>query len=131
MGSRHHLRDRPLFGRFGIRGEARKEAFLGREAAAAHSPDGGEQRLVCLVLSDTRSVALGNEPVKQGAAVVGRVSSGGVGYHLNASIAYAWVPSGLSAPGTPLAVEVFGVEVPAEVRTDPLYDPKGERIRSL
>jgi 4-methylaminobutanoate oxidase (formaldehyde-forming) len=108
---------------------AGKPSFHGKPALAAIPGEGGGQRLVCLVLSDSRSVALGNEPVKRGVEVVGRVSSGGLGYYLEASIAYAWIPASLADPGTGLAVEVFGVEVPAEVRTDPLFDPTGRRIR--
>ena len=87
------------------------------------------ERLACLVLDDPRSVALGNEPVKDGSVVVGRVTSGGLGYSLGLSIAYAWLPADLTRPGTRLVVEVFGQSVGAEVRKDPLYDPKGERIR--
>ena len=93
-------------------------------------PSGGAQRLCCLVLADPRSVALGNEPVAvPNGAIVGRVSSGGLGYTLGASIAYAWLPAEHAEPGTPLTVEVFGVTVPAEVRAEPLYDPKGTRLR--
>ena len=61
---------------------------------------------------------------------MGRVSSGGLGYALGCSIAYAWLPARRAADGTRLSVEVFGERVGAEVRTDPLYDPTGERIRS-
>ena len=38
------------------------------------------RRLRCLLLDDPRSVALGNEPVRAGGEVVGRVTSGGYGY---------------------------------------------------
>jgi 4-methylaminobutanoate oxidase (formaldehyde-forming) len=107
-----------------------KGEFLGRRAVAGLAPHGGPQRLCCLVLDEPRSVALGNEPVKDRGSVVGRVSSGGLGYSLGASIAYAWLPAEQSAPGTRLAVEVFGETVGAEVREDPLYDPKGARIRA-
>ena len=106
------------------------DPFIGRQAAAPNAPSGGAQRLACLVLDDARSVALGNEPVLLGDAVVGRVSSGGVGYSLDTSIAYAWIPAELCPPGTRLAVEVFGTIVDAEVRAEPLFDPKGERIRA-
>ncbi|MGD9705103.1 MAG: FAD-dependent oxidoreductase [Acidimicrobiia bacterium] len=101
--------------------------FLGRDRLTGAPP---ERLLACLVLGDPRSVALGNEPVKQGDAVVGRVSSGGLGYELGVSIAYAWIPARLAEPGTALAVEVFGVDVDAEVRADPLFDPSGARIRA-
>jgi len=100
--------------------------FLGRDRLG----DGpGAQRLACLVLDDPRSVALGNEPVKDGTAVVGRVSSGGLGYSLGRSIAYAWLPADLTRPGTSLSVEVFGETVRAEVCAEPLFDPEGSRIR--
>src|SRR5262249_55097959 len=87
--------------------------FFGRDALP--SPSGGSQRLCCLVLADPRSVALGNEPVSlPSGEIIGRVTSGGLGYTLGVSIAYAWLPAEHSASGTPCAVEVFGVVVPAE-----------------
>jgi len=46
------------------------------------------------------------------------------------SLAYAYLPAGLAAPGTAGAVEVFGDWVPAAVAAEPLWDPKGERVRS-
>jgi 4-methylaminobutanoate oxidase (formaldehyde-forming) len=107
-----------------------KGRFLGWDAVAPLAPDGGAERLTCLVLDDPRSVALGNEPVKDGRAVVGRVTSGGLGYTLGLSIAFAWLPAELTRAGTRLAVDVFGQSVDAEVRKDPLFDPKGERIRA-
>ena len=101
--------------------------FIGRDHLTGAPP---ERRLACLVLDDPRSVALGNEPVKHAGVVVGRVTSGGLGYSLELSIAYAWVPADLAEPGTRLTVEVFGVTVDAEVRSDPLFDPTGARIRA-
>jgi glycine cleavage system aminomethyltransferase T len=62
--------------------------------------------------------------------VVARVTSGGIGYALGTSIAMSYLPVDLAATGTPLSVDVFGERVPAEVADDPIYDPKGERIRS-
>ena len=103
-----------------------RRQFVGRDALEARA--GGSSRLACLVLEDPRSVALGNEPVATPAGViVGRVSSGGPGYALAVSIAYAWLPVDHAAHGTRLAVEVFGEQVGAEVRPEPLYDPRGER----
>ena len=52
-----------------------------------------ELLLVCLVLEDPRSVALGEEPVRVAADVVGRVTSGGFGYTVGRSIAYAYLPA--------------------------------------
>ena len=104
--------------------------FLGREAFERVRTEGARRSLVCLVLADPRSSALGNEPVRAGDDVVARVSSGGIGYTLGASIAYAYLPAELAAAGTTVDVEVFGEWIAAEVVDEPLYDPKGERIRA-
>lgn len=87
-----------------------------------------ERRLRCLVLEDPRSVALGNEPVRVGDAVVGRVTSGGYGYTVERSIAYAYLPAELDI-GTEVEVDIFGAWVPAEIAREPLFDPDGERVR--
>ena len=61
---------------------------------------------------------------------MGRVTSGGYGYTVARSIAYAYVPAGNAQPGQPVEVEIFGEWVAGEVAAEPLYDPAGERIRS-
>ena len=62
--------------------------------------------------------------------VVGRVTSGGFGYSLGLSIAYAYLPVELADPGTSVAVEFFGEWVEGLVAAEPLWDPRGDRIRS-
>jgi 4-methylaminobutanoate oxidase (formaldehyde-forming) len=111
-----------------------KGEFLGREALLDAKVDGPRQRLACIVLDDPRSIALGNEPVRVDGEVVGRVTTGGYGYTVERSIAYAYLPAALAAPGTPVAIEIFGRWVGGEVAAEPLYggpgDQAGERIRS-
>ena len=48
---------------------------------------------------------------------------------MSKSIAYAYLPTELAESGTELSVEVFGEEIPAEVVSMPLWDPKHERAR--
>jgi glycine cleavage system T protein len=105
-----------------------KGDFLGREAllAARERPSG--RRLACLVLGDPRSIVLGSEPVRLDGAIAGRVTSGGYGYTVERSIAYAYLPD--PAVGQPVEVEIFGRQVPGVVAAEPLYDPKGERLRA-
>jgi len=105
-----------------------KDRFLGREALQAAKEAGPRSRLRCLVLEDPRSIALGNEPVRIGGEVVGRVTTGGYGYTVGKSIAYAYLPPA-AEPGTAIEIEIFGRWVGGEVATEPLYDPKGDRIR--
>jgi 4-methylaminobutanoate oxidase (formaldehyde-forming) len=104
-----------------------KGEFVGREALAPASPP--ERLLRCLVLDDPGAVALGSEPVRVGSELVGRVTSGGYGYTVEGSIAYAYLPAEHDV-GTPVAVEIFGEWVEGEVATEPLFDPSGERIRA-
>ena len=105
-------------------------AFLGREALARAQEVADRPRLACLVLEDPRSVALGNEPVRIGDEVVGRVTSGGYGFAVERSIAYALLPAAAAHPGTRGEVEVFGEWVPCTVSAEPLYDPEGVRLKS-
>jgi glycine cleavage system T protein len=105
-------------------------AFIGREALVAAKAAGPRKRLRCLVLDDRRSVALGNEPVRVDGRIVGRVTSGGYGFAVERSIAYAYVPPDQAAIGTRGDVEVFGEWIGFEIAREPLWDPEGARIRS-
>jgi len=58
------------------------------------------------------------------------VTSGGYGYTVDRSIAYAYVPTDDAVAGRPVDVEIFGEWVAGEVAEEPLYDPSGERIRA-
>jgi glycine cleavage system aminomethyltransferase T/glycine/D-amino acid oxidase-like deaminating enzyme len=107
-----------------------KGEFFGSEALAHAAEDGPRLRLVCIVLDDPRRVALGNEPVRIDGDVVGRVTTGGYGYTVGRSIAYAYLPAALAVPGTAVAIEIFGSWIDGEVRAEPLFDQAGERIRS-
>jgi glycine cleavage system aminomethyltransferase T len=97
--------------------------FVGAEAL--RKPSRG---LRCLTLADPRAVALGGEPVRVGDTVVAQVTSGGYGYTVQESIAYAYLPVG-GGTGLP-SVAVDGDWIPAEVAPGPLYDPRGTRIRA-
>jgi 4-methylaminobutanoate oxidase (formaldehyde-forming) len=100
--------------------------FVGRDTVERDP----ERSLCCLVLEDPRSVALGNEPVRSGGEVLGRITSGGYGYTVGRSIAYAYLPPAQAKPGTAVEVEVFGTWVGGEVASEPLLDPAGERVRA-
>jgi glycine cleavage system aminomethyltransferase T len=104
--------------------------FVGRDALAAAKERGPRFRLRCLVLEDSRSVALGNEPVRVGGEVRGRVTTGGYGYTVERSIAYAYLPPDHAEEGTAVEVEIFGRWIGGEVAREPLLDPEGERVRA-
>ena len=107
---------------------AKPGGFEGRDVLAARKEQGLSRRLCCLTLADPRVVALGSEPVRVGAEVVGRVTSGGYGYTVGASIAYAYLPVAHAEPGTAVSVNVFGDWVAGDVVAQPLLDPKSTRV---
>ncbi len=120
--------DTPYQAGLGFAVKLDKDDFVGREALVG----GGEpaRLLRCVTLADPRAVALGSEPVRVGDRLVGRVTSGGYGYTVAASIAYAYLPAENAAVGTEVAVEIFGEWVDGVVAAEPLYDPDSARIRS-
>jgi 4-methylaminobutanoate oxidase (formaldehyde-forming) len=107
-----------------------KADFLGRAALVTQRARGIDRRLVCLTLGGRGAVAVGGEPILHGERTVGRVTSGGFGYTMEAAIAYGYVPTASAEEGTALAVEIFGEAIPARVRSEPLYDPRGMHVRA-
>ncbi len=107
--------------------------FLGRDALVAGRAVAASgvisRRLRCLTLDDPRVVCLGTEPVRVDGIACGRVTSGGYGYRVNASIAFAYLPSTVAA-GTQVEVGVFGVWRNATVQNEPLFDPTNARVKA-
>lgn len=56
------------------------------------------------------------------------MTTGGYGFTIARSIAYVYLPPEHDV-GTAVAVDVFGPWVAGEVVAEPLYDPRGERVR--
>jgi 4-methylaminobutanoate oxidase (formaldehyde-forming) len=120
--------DTPFEAGLGFAVRMDKVDFIGRDALeVAGAP---ARRLVALVLDDPRTIALGSEPVRVDGRVVGRVTSGGYGYTVGHSIAYAYLPADDAVADRRVEVVVFGQTVGAQVRTESLYDPTNARVRS-
>jgi glycine cleavage system T protein len=107
-----------------------KGDFIGRDALVKQKAEGIQQKLCTLLLADDRTIALGKEPIRAEGRIVGWVASGGFGYSVNKSIAYAYLPMEHAKVGTKLEIECFGEQVGAEVTQSVLWDPKGERIKA-
>ncbi|MHB1130391.1 MAG: glycine cleavage T C-terminal barrel domain-containing protein [Ilumatobacteraceae bacterium] len=84
-----------------------KEKFIGRDALVA-SQGKETTRLVALHFDDIRRVPLGNEPIRVGDDIVGRVKSGGQGFTIGKAIGYGYLPIQYAQPGTAIDVEFFG-----------------------
>jgi 4-methylaminobutanoate oxidase (formaldehyde-forming) len=105
--------------------------FCGRDALLQARDAGGPmRRLRAVLLDDPGHVVVGGEPVRVDGDVVGRVTSGGVGYTLGASIAYAYLPVARADVGSSVQIDLFGAWVPGVVAAEPLFDPAGDRVRA-
>src|SRR5262249_6345752 len=102
--------------------------FCGRDALVAQRADGLTRKLRAVLLADPSRVVLGSEPVRVDGEIVGRVTSGGYGYTVEASIADALLPID-AKPGPAVEVDLFGDWSGGEVVAEPLFDPKGTRVR--
>jgi len=122
--------ENPLAAGLGFAVRLGKGDFIGRQALVEIKEHGLDHRLCTLTIgADEYQAIYGGEAVISDGAVMGRLRSAGYGHTLKRNIAYTYLPMELTTPGTPLAVEVFGQAVPAEVTADVLYDPEGARLR--
>ncbi len=105
-----------------------KGDFVGRDACVTSSASEPSRRWSCVALDS--GVAFGYEPILDGDDCVGYVTSANHGYSVGRSLAYGYLPTEKSEPGTSLHVEYFGDRIPATVIADPPYDPAMERLRA-
>ena len=94
--------------------------FIGRDAIVTARERGIDRVLVGLKMLD-RSIPRHGYAVTDQGKGVGVITSGNVSFTLGYSIAMAYVPPGLSRPGTPLTVDVRGTAAPAEIVPLPFY----------
>ena len=122
--------ENPLAAGLGFAVRLGKGDFIGRQALVEIKEHGLDHKLCTLTIgADEYQAIYGGEAVISDGAVMGRLRSAGYGHTLKRNIAYTYLPMELTTPGMPLAVEIFGQAVPAEVTADVLYDPEGARLR--
>lgn len=104
--------------------------FIGRDALLKQKAEGIKRKLSCLTLADPTAIAIGNEPVRCQDRVVGWVTSAGFGFSVGKSIAYTYLPVDVAQIGMEVDVELLGEPIPARVAAEPLWDPRGDRIKA-
>jgi 4-methylaminobutanoate oxidase (formaldehyde-forming) len=112
------------------------DGFIGREALLRQKEEGVlKQRLVQFLLEDPEPLLYGSEPIFRDGRWVGELASGGYGYTLGGAVGLGMIrnDAGVTAEyvksGT-YEIEVASTRYPAKASLRPLYDPKGERVRS-
>jgi dimethylglycine dehydrogenase len=126
---------RPIYGGFEAQMDRfidlTKNDFIGRDAAVEEKRNGGKLRRVSFVVDAKTADVLGDEPIFHGGKVVGWVTSGGFAHFVNKSIAQGYVPKELAddTSNGAFEIEIIGAMRKATIITEPLFDPKGERMR--
>jgi glycine cleavage system T protein len=129
-GADIHTDDTPLEAGLGWAVRLDKGSFIGRPALLRQQERGVARRLCCLRVNEPGAVLLGKEPILSGGEPVGYVTSANYGYSVGALIAYGYLPTALSRPGTEVSVEYFGAPLRAVVGEEPLFDRAGARMRA-
>jgi dimethylglycine dehydrogenase len=107
-----------------------KPEFTGRTAALAERAAGPRRRFVVMQVADADAEVIGYESIMKDGAAVGYVTSGAYGHCIEESLAAGYVPSTLAREGERFEIDVLGDMRSATVRLEPLYDPRGLRLRS-
>jgi len=105
-----------------------KSDFIGREAALKEKETNSvTQTLVALQVDIVDAEAPVYAPVKQDGKVVGFITSSAYGHYVKQSLALAYVDKEFVE--SDLTVDVIGEVRKCIVLKEPVYDPKGERMR--
>ncbi len=105
--------------------------FVGRDAlAGARRPLRWKLAYLEVDPGDLNADCLGGEGVFTGERRVGVVTTGGYGFTVGKSLAWAYVDPDVAEPGTRLEVLVLGRSCPATVLAEAVWDPGHERVRA-
>ncbi len=107
----------------------KKNDFIGRDAALADKEAGPKRRLSTFVVEADDADVWADEPIWKDGEVVGFVTSGGYAHYVDKSVALGFVPTEMIEEGAAFEIEILGEMRPARLVTEPLFDPKGERMR--
>ena len=107
-----------------------KDDFTGKQASLAKKQRGPRMQLVYMEVDNTDSDCMGNEPVYHNGKLVGLTTSGGFGFAVNKSLAFAYVDPKLTAEGTEFEVTVFSDRRKARIIADPAFDPNNSRLKA-
>ena len=110
--------------------DLKKNDFIGREAAAEERATGAGRRLVTFTVDADGADAIGDEPVWHDGKVVGWITSGGYAHTAGQSVALGYVPAALGVANTGFEIEIIGQRRKAVRLDEPLFDPKGLRMRA-
>ena len=129
-GNDIHTEYNPLEAGTGFAVKMNKGDFIGKSTLQAVRANGTTRKLCCITLNDVDRVVMGKEPIMSGNRVLGYVTSANYGHSIGCGIAYGYLPISHAKLGTAVDVVYFDERLQATVQNEPLFDPRGERLKS-
>ena len=128
-GNDIHTEYNPYEAGIGFAVKTRKGDFIGRDVLRRVRADGVQRRLCAMTFDDPDAIVVGKEPILHGDDTLGYVTSANYGHSIGRGIVYGYLPTAYAKPGTSVDVLYFGERLRATVTREPLYDPRGEKMR--
>ena len=128
-GNDIHTEYNPYEAGIGFAVRMRKGNFIGRDELREIRAQGPTRRLCCMTLDAPNAVVMGKEPIMDGNRVLGYVTSANYGHSIGRGIVYGYLPMSHTEVGTSVDVLYFGERLQATVAKEPLYDPRGEKMK--
>ena len=110
--------DTPVLGTMVLKAPALKE-----------KAEGPAKRLCTFVVEADDADVWADEPIWKDGEVVGFVTSGGYAHFVEKSVALGFLPVDMATEGQEVEIEILGEMRRAWLVTQPLFDPKAERMR--
>ena len=108
----------------------KKNNFIGSQVLREKLQSGVDIKIVYLEIDVDDADARGNEPVYHNNKIVGVVTSGGYGFRVNKSLAFAYVKSDLTEMSKEFEVQIQGQKRRAIVLKEMAYDPENKKLNS-
>jgi dimethylglycine dehydrogenase len=104
--------------------------FIGKKASLKEKEKGPEKKLSVMVVDTLDIDVINDEAILEDRKCIGYVTSGGYAHHVQKSIAMGYLPIEIAKKDVKVEIEINGKFYSATVVCDPLYDPRGLKMRS-
>jgi dimethylglycine dehydrogenase len=106
-----------------------KPDFIGRAQSLSKKQRGERIKLTYMAVEAGDNDCRGNEPVYLNGKVVGLTTSGGYGFAVNKSLAFAYVEPELAKPGQAFEILLLGERKKAQIIAAPAWDEANARLK--
>ena len=101
--------------------------FIGKESA---KKDNSKLKLTPLIIETEDIDVTNNEAVVKDGKSIGYITSGGFAHHVKRSVAYSYLDEEILKTNEKFQVEINGNFYNSTIIKEPLYDPRGTKMRS-